>query len=308
MKGSFKSQVYFIIKSISGIGTSKKEHRSKSQVFGQNGRKVSENIHSYKYINDIKSTALQLGNFSKDTFNISNFEKIDNDMLLSFFKHKIDDKELSFRTISTYISHLEKVSISLQKIAKTKNATYKAFDKIGLKKATEYKMKNAEKTQHINRSYIDPLLIISNLKEVDHMIVASVQLEAGVRVSEALRFKPEQMLENNKIEVRIKGGNRLIVKVDSSTYLNIYTRIRNAIANGEIGHRVDYNNFYLDLKDAVEISGERWTGTHGLRYTYAQRRTKELSKDGKSQIEGQQIISIEMGHQRASITSTYTRI
>jgi len=308
VKGSIRSQVYFIIKNISNIGVSKKTSRLKSNVTGQNGRKVSESLHSYKYIVEVKNTALQLGNFAKENFNISNFEKINNDILLEFFKYKIDQKKLSFRTISTYISHCEKIAISLQKIAKQKDAKYKGFDRIGLSAASQYKVDHAKKNQHINRAYINPLKIISNLKNVDHMIVASVQLEAGVRVGEALKFKPEQLLGNNQIEVRIKGGNRLIVQVDSLTYQEVQTRVNNAIKRGKIGHKILYKDFHKDLKQAVEKSGEKWNGTHGIRYTYAQRRNKELAKEGKTPLVSQKIISIEMGHQRPEVTVTYVGV
>ena len=304
MKGSINSQVYYIINQISAIGVSKRDTRSNSSVKGQNGRLVSDKVHSYKYKNDIKNTANQLGNFSFN-YGVKNMEKISNEMIYVFLKDKIE-KGLSFRSASTYISHLAKISIGLESIAISKGKMYKGFNSDGLKAITNYKVKHAIKTKKINRAYKNPQLIISNLQNIDHKIVAKAQLEGGVRVAEALRFRPDQLKGNDMLEVRIKGGKRLIVCVDENTYKEIELRVNNAVAKGEVGHIVNYKDYYKDLKEAVLLSNEIWTSTHGLRYTYAQRRMAELSKAGVEQIEAQRIVSQELGHYRPDVLHVYT--
>ncbi len=304
MKGSIKSQVYYLIKQLDGIGKSKKEIRNQSEEYGQNGRKVSPLIHSYKYQNDIKNTAKQLMIFAKENYQVKNCELISNDILENFIKQKVNSG-LTYRTISTYIGHLQKISLGLKNIANAKGKPYKAFDENGLKTVSNFKQKNAKKSKYINRSYINVDRIISNLENFEHILVAKMQLESGVRATEALRFRPDQLKNNNQIEVKIKGGNTILVTVSDTIYNTIEQKIIHAIANKEIGFKVEYYKYYKDLKRAVKASGETWTGTHGMRYTYAQRRINELANDGIDFEKAQLIVSKEMGHKRAKITSHY---
>jgi len=303
VKGSVKSQVYFLLNVLDGIGKSKKEMRSGSVILGENGRQVSPLIHSYKYRNDIKNTATQLLNFAKEDFNIKNAEYIDNDVIKSYILKKLD-AGVTYRSISTYIGHLRKIMLGLQKISEYKEKKYKAFDEDGVKIISALKKEKAYKTKYKNRAYVDVENILSNLKNEENILVAKVQLEAGVRVTEGLKFRLDQMKNNNQIEVKIKGGNTILVTVKENTYNVLLAKINKAIEKGEIGFRIQYDDYYSDLKQAVESTVETWNGTHGMRYVYAQRRMNELSSEMSFE-EARLIVSKEMGHHRANITSHY---
>ncbi|MEA2019743.1 MAG: tyrosine-type recombinase/integrase [Campylobacterota bacterium] len=305
MKGSFKSQVFYLIKSLNGIGRSKKDWRTSSDIFGQNGHQVSPLIHSYKYQNDVKNTALQLASFAYENYTIRDIEKINNEIIYKFIEEKIE-QGLKFRTISTYIGHMQKIFLGLQNIARHKGKKYSAFDEFGLQKLTQLKKEKTKKSLYQNRAYKNTASIISNFENEDNKLVAKLQVEAGVRVAEGLKFKPEQFKSNNMIEVKIKGGNKILVKVSNEIYNKLKTRVLHACKNGKIGLKIEYKDYYKDFKNAVEMANEKWTGTHGLRYSYAQRRMAELALDATITFEeARLIVSKEMGHKRSKITSHY---
>ena len=54
-----------------------------------------------------------------------------------------------------------------------------------------------------------------------------------------------------------------------------------------------------NLEKAITKSGQKWTGTHGMRHSYAQNQLEA----GKTKSE----VSQEMGHNREEITDTYLR-
>lgn len=305
MKGSQKSQIFYLLKLLDGIKKSKKEYRKNSNEVGQNGHNVSPLIHSFKYRSDVKNTAHQLLKYANEKYNVKDFEKVNNEIVYEFLSEKIN-KGLKFRTISTYIGHLQKIHLGLKKIAELKEKKYKAFDENGLKNVTDLKKKKAQKSMYRNRAYTDVERIISNFSNENNRLVARLQIDVGVRVAEGLRFKPSQFKPDNFVEIKIKGGNKILVKVSKKLYAELKTKTLQAVESGLIGLKINYNDYYKDFKMAVKMSNEEWTGTHGLRYVYAQCRMDELSLQKEiTYEEARLIVSQEMGHKRAKITSHY---
>jgi hypothetical protein len=66
-------------------------------------------------------------------------------------------------------------------------------------------------------------------------------------------------------------------------------------------------DYYEELKRVVLLKNETWTGTHGLRYNYAQRKIKEYRLQGMSDQEARKQVSYEMGHHRLEILNVYTK-
>ena len=203
MRGSVKGQVNYILKQIDGIGESKAQRRSESNLRSiDNARAVSDKIHSYRYKDEVFKTARQLGEFAREYFNIKDFEKIDGKVIEAFFEQKISEG-VSRSTLENYISHLSKVEIGLKKIADNLGREYTAFTREDLNNVREL-VQTLDKNEYENRAYNNPYALISNLNEKEY-IVGRLQLEYGLRVSEATYIK-ENQLNGNTLVFQGKGG------------------------------------------------------------------------------------------------------
>lgn len=121
-----------------------------------------------------------------------------------------------------------------------------------------------------------------NIKTV---IAASIQLFGGARVEAVTLIKYEQ-LKGTKIdsvineevgilETKEKGGKVGDVLVP----LDIYKKLENYI-NGNDKFKIIYQHYLNDLKDAQKLSNQKYHFSHGLRWTFAQNRSKRLSTKG----------------------------
>ena len=67
----------------------------------------------------------------------------------------------------------------------------------------------------------------------------------------------------------------------------------------------DKNEYREILKDAAEKTEQDYTGSHGLRWNFAVDRMEELQGTDMTYEERLQVVSWEMGHERADITEHY---
>lgn len=304
MKGSIKGQLNYIWKQIDGIGISKREARSSSDLKSVDGnRQVSGLVHSYEYKDEIFKTGKQLGKFAREHFGIKDFEKIDGRVVESFIEHKISEG-VSKGTLDNYISHLSKIQVGLERIAKEHGKKYQAFTKEDLASIKEV-VRDLTPNQHVNRAYNNPNALISNLSGKE-FVAAKLQLDYGLRITEATFIK-ENQLDGNTLTFQGKGG--YILQKELSPELA--NQIREYMENGVF--KVNQNHFRESLKDACRIEGKKYTGAHGLRYNFAQntfieRFENNLSKGmsvDEAEREALKYTSEEMGHHREEITKHY---
>ena len=161
-----------------------------------------------------------------------------------------------------------------------------------------------------NRAYNNPLLLIENLKNPLHKIAAKIQYEGGARIEGVALIKKEQLFgiqidsisktTKKSIFTKEKGGKEGVVLISIETYseLEIY------IAKNE-KFKINRQKYYNDIKQAAIASNEVPEASHGLRWNFAKRRMFEYAKAGYSYDECLQAVSIEMKHNRASITQHY---
>lgn len=300
MIGSFQYQANRIWYQIDGITQSKKEFRENSEHKGQNGHQVSEFVHSTRSKKEIINRAKELGKYVHENFNNKDMQGITNEMIKAYIQSKID-KGLKYRSISTYISQLEKIQVGLSKMKVNRPWHENLFDRKGLIEARKMAKKYAPRSVHRNRSYSNPYDIKKYIS-IRSKIALELQLEVGVRVREARVINGLRVLSDNKIKVIGKGGYRRTFKISSDLYL----RVNNFIKQ-KGSYYLTYNQYYYDLKKAVKLSGQKWNATHGLRYNYVQREIEKLVKRGMSYDEALLRVSYEIGHHRKEITRHYQR-
>ena len=305
MKGSIKSQLGYIWKQIDGINVSKKDIREISSIKDITGnRSVSDKVHSFAYKDEIFKTGKQLGEFAREEFGIKDFEKIDGKIVESFIEQKISDG-ISKGTLDNYIAHIAKIGVGLEKIAQEQGKEYQAFTKEDLSSVKEF-VRDLTPNEHTNRAYENPNALISNLENKE-FLAAKLQLEYGLRITEATYIK-ENQLNGNTLTFQGKGGYILQKELTQELANQIKEHMNE---NGVF--RVNQNQFREHLKDACRIEGEKYNGAHGLRYNFAQKtfieRFDNNVKNGMSiedaEKEALKYTSEEMGHHREEITLHY---
>jgi len=275
--GSINYQVAKIIKAHNGIGQSKLESRNTSGLTAENGHKVSDKFHSYKSLDNVRANLTNLGKFAKDELGIKDMSKIGIDGV----KEWINSKNITYNTASNYLSEINKVhehlgvskaevkelrnelKINLQKTAGLANQTraYKSLDKVVL----------SDKSQ----------------------IAFELQRDYGLRVKEATHINIERQLHGNTLSYQQKGGKLSEIKLTPT----LTSKIKENAVNGK--YELNYKTYSRELKKAIEQTGQKYNGTHGIRHSFAQNKLEAGNT--------KQEVSEAMGHVREEITNTYLR-
>ena len=272
--GSIKYQISNIINSHNGIGVSKKEQRANSGLKSlENGHNVSDKIHSYKSIENLRNDLTNLANFSKENFGIKDITQIS----ASNVRAWIESKQITYNTASNYLSELNKV------------AEHFSFSKEEMKALREdLKAKLTNKTPE-TRAYkqLEKITLRENSQ-----VAFELQRDYGLRINAATNINIEKQLKDNTLIYREKGG-KLSQKELNPT---LAQKIKENAVDGK--YEVNKRTYARDFQKQIEKSGQKYNGTHGIRHSYAQKMLETHSKAEVSQ---------EMGHSRPEITDTYLR-
>ena len=272
--GSIKYQVSQILQNVNGIGTSKKETREQSGVKSlESGHKVSDKVHSYKSLENMRNDLTNLANYAKAEFQIKDIKEINIDIVKSW----IDSKNISYNTASNYFSELNKVSDHFN------------FTREEIKELRADLKNDLPKTVLETRAY-------KNLEKIElnpkHQAAFELQRDHGLRVNASTHIDLNKQLNGNTLTYREKGG-KLGKKELNPT---LAQKIRENAVDGK--YEVNKRIYSRDLQKKIEESGQKYNGTHGIRHSYAQ---KMLENHSKAEV------SKELGHTREEITDTYLR-
>ena len=272
--GSIKYQVSQILQNVNGIGTSKKETRDQSGVKSlESGHKISDKVHSFKSMENLKNDLTNLASFAKTEFKIQDIKAINIDIVKSW----IDSKNISYNTASNYFSELNKVSDHFN------------FTREEIKELRADLKNDLPKTVLETRAY-------KNLEKIElnpkHQAAFELQRDHGLRVNASTHIDLNKQLHGNTLTFREKGG-KLGKKELNPT---LAQKIRENAVDGK--YEVNKRAYSRDLQKKIEESGQKYNGTHGIRHTYAQKMLENHTKAEVSQ---------EMGHSREEITDTYLR-
>ena len=276
--GSINYQVSNIIREHNGIGISKKEERELSGLKSENNQNVSDLFHSYKSLDNARNDLSNLGKFAKENYNIKDMSKID----ISIVKDWIMQKDIVYRSASNYLSELNKVS------------DHFSFNRDEIKELRSDLKETLDRTGNLaqeTRAYRD--LDKIELKNEALNVAFELQRDYGLRVKEATHIDLVRQIRGNILTVQGKGG-KLIEKELNPT---LTSKIKENANNGI--YSVNIKTYSYNLKSAIEKSGQKYTGTHGIRHSYAQAQLEA----GKTKSE----VSQEMGHNREEITDVYLR-
>ena len=272
--GSIKYQVSQILQKVNGIGTSKKETREQSGIKSlESGHKISDKVHSFKSMENLKNDLTNLATYAKTEFKIQDIKTINIEIVSSW----LEAKEIGYNTASNYLSELNKVSDHFN------------FTKENIKDLRADLKKELPKSSLETRAY-------KNLEKIElkekHQVAFELQRDYGLRVNASTHIDLNKQLNGNTLTYREKGG-KLSQKELSP---NLAQKIRENAVEGK--YEINKRTYSRDFQKQIEKSGQKYNGTHGIRHTYAQKMLENHTKAEVSQ---------ELGHAREEITDTYLR-
>ena len=272
--GSVKYQVSQILQKVNGIGTSKKETRDQSGVKSlESGHKISDKVHSYKSLENLKNDLTNLAAYAKNEFKIQDIREINIDIVSSW----IDSKNIGYNTASNYMSELNKVSDHFN------------FTKEEIKELRADLKNDLPKAELETRAY-------KNLEKIElkdkNQVAFELQRDYGLRVNASTHINLDKQLNGNTLTYKEKGGKLSQKELNP----NLAQKIKENAVEGK--YEINKRTYSRDLQREIEKIGQKYTGTHGIRHTYAQ---KMLETHSKAEV------SKELGHTREEITDTYLR-
>ena len=152
------------------------------------------------------------------------------------------------------------------------------------------------------RAFNNPEAVISHLPD-RAAVAASIQLTHGLRVDNATNFK---LNNDGTIGFTAKGGKSYDhFKIEPGIYQKVCTLFSDSI--GKSIQLVPYSTYLHQLKNACAACGERFSGTHALRHSHAQRLYNELRGQGLSDTAAKARVSEDLFHRRLEIVNLYLR-
>ena len=307
MRGSINYQVHEVFKEIISFGQSKHEAKANARADGANtwhdiGKNIG--IYSYRTADQYRDISKNLMNYTREQFGFKDIEKLSSEHIQSFLESKIADG-IKYSTFQNYAAALEKLEVALNQYAQSHNTGNQyLFD---IKDVRQQASEVLERSQ-VTRAYEDPKALIENIQNSDYKIIAQAQHEGGFRISELNHLSEKNFKEGNVFQVISgKGGKDREVELSKETYQDLKSLLDKADkSDGKYKFNMDaYRNA---LKTAAEQSGQPYTGSHGLRWNFAQEKFMELQQQyGRTYEQALQEVSNLLGHERPDITEHYLR-
>lgn len=219
------------------------------------------------------------------------------------FLRDVIDRGVALKTYKTYSAAISKLEPAMNKVRRYP-IDYSAL-LMDVNKAARGELKHNDP----RRAYVDPEASIARIPNKIFRLAAYMQFEGGARVAEISELTAERNLRGVRDGVgyirltNTKGGRIRMMKVSEG----IYKAVREII-NAEGKFEFTRINYARAAAKAFTSRGEKWNGTHGLRWNFAQRRFYELQAyEQKTFQEALKAVSLELGHSRPEITLHYLR-
>ena len=310
MRGSPIYQASQMVNLLTVFGTSK--HRAKkaaraagAKTWHELGRHLG--IHSFSTANLYRSVWIEALRYGKETFAVKAITKLSPEIVSSFLEAKISDG-LRYGSFNTYCSALEKLSLGLNKWEHQQgnNANYDWTAEI---QAAKIEARDVLDRSVETRAYQDPVGLIKAISDPLYLTIAAAQYDIGARISELDHVQPEQFLENKRFEIiKGKGGKDRISEFrQSKPYENYRLLVIENINPNYEKFTFSRNQYRLAIKAAADKSGQPYTGSHGLRWNYAQECFQAIQQNGGTREQALVQVAHAMGHNRGDITEHYLK-
>ena len=278
-----------------------------AQTWADLGEKL--NIYSYGTAQVYKDTWHQAAHWVKDNLGVRDIETLKGEHIKSFLESRIADG-VKFNTFQREAAALAKLENALNMYADREGKHNEYNFREAIRDVREEASQVLDKTVE-SRAYENPHSLISSISNDNFRAVASAQYEGGARMNEVWKIETNDLKGmkldlytkefKGYIEVEGKGGKEREVAVSIETY----KQIESILMEKENMH-FDKDDYREALKEAALLSDQDYTGSHGLRWNFAEERMEELREHTNMTYEERlQEVSWEMGHERADITEHY---
>ncbi len=310
MRGSIVGQVNALLNEVSAIGESK--HQAKEDIREQlSTSNVSATwhavgkemgIHSYNTRNHYFAVWREVLEYAKENFGVKDALLITNEQINAYMQDKINSG-IKYSTFQYIAAAIEKLEVAINKFIKDHNQTEKyAIVQYDLSAIRQQAQRALERT-HSDRTYENPKALVNAIQNPIHKLIAQAQLEGGFRIREINHLRLSQFSDEHKsILVQGKGGYKREIPLSESTY-NALRNIVKSQPNQKL--TIDDNQYRRSLKESAKTTNQSYTGSHGLRWNFAQNRMMYYLKQGYSYEASKQKTSYDMGHHRRYITDLY---
>jgi integrase len=310
MYGGIDSQVTHIFNDSGILEIGKSKHQAKELARANEAKTWHEvgkylGIYSYGTADTYKDVWHEFARFAKSELRLKDMEKTGSEHVGAFLFQKIEDG-IARSTYQKISAAMEKFEMALNRYSqKFGKGNLYDFDKT-IRAASKEAQAELEKGG-TPRAYEKPTEVINRLERDSHQLVASIQHQGGARISEATWIKEHQLkgVEEGRGVIFLdftKGGKEREMRIDPETY----NQLEKAISD-MYEFKVDKGGYRVALRIASEATGQKYQGSHGLRWSFAQERMETLQVNGRTYEEALVMVSNEMGHNRADITNHYLR-
>ena len=306
MRGNINYQVHQVFQTIIRFGESKHEAKAEARSEGAQtwhdiGKEIG--IYSYATADQYRDISKDLMNYTREQFGIKDIEKLQSEHIQSFLESKIAEG-VRYSTFQKYAAAMEKLEVALNKYAESHNTGLEYhFDLSSVRQQASETLERNQQT----RAYEDPKALIENIQNSDYKIIAQAQYEGGFRISELNHLSEKNFREDNVFKVISgKGGKDREVPLSKETY-NALKSLLDKADKSDGKYKFNMDTYRNTLKEAAQASNQDYTGSHGLRWNFAQEKFMDLQAHGKTYEQALQIVSNLLGHERPDITEHYLR-
>jgi len=304
MKGSILYQVRTIFTMLDRIGTSKhldKQAAIESGAVTKHDIAKATGVYSYNTREQYANVGIELLRYAKENFNVKDAGKLNNEIVNSFLESKIA-QGVAKATFDKYASAVEKFVIGLNKFQEQHNLPQISINTTQVREqAKEMLERNIQ-----SRAYSDPQSLIANIKDNTFKTIAQAQLQGGFRISELNHMSLANFLGDRTFKVISgKGGLDREIQLPNDVYNKLLDLAKQPnLPNGKYGFNM--NEYRNELRLAAQSSNQQYTGSHGLRWNFAQSKYLELSARF-GEVRALQMVSNLLGHSRSDITKHYLK-
>ena len=268
-------------------------------------------ITSYRTYDAYKSVTLEFAKFAK-RLGVRQVRDLRPEHAEAFILSKLEEGR-SCNTLRTYSAALGKLDVALSMAPRAMRISAEARLSPGLDAVRARCNALAPRMDTGRRAYSDPQGLVRSVSGDGFRLVARLQLEGGLRVSEALNVgrgdlagetvDPVTGRWSGLLRIAGKGGHKRTQYVPIQTYRALERRLDEN--SGCVG--VTYKPYLAALHKAADAAGETWGGTHGLRHNYMRGFLLEAAGHGLGSDACMREVMHRVGHHRLSEVKTYLR-
>lgn len=303
MRGSVYYQVTCLVKAVFRAGAKKTERIDPDHPHYRC-------VASYQTMATYRRVWENFGHYLREHWGVKDFERVNAEHVEAYIEYKVEyypTKQYAEKLVSA----LGKLEIALERFSASVHDEPKRYDfSVRQTILNEARRLDLVVDGYHNRVYEDPDSIIGAMSKYEHRLAAKIQNEGGARSEAVTLIRPAQLLgierdtitdkEVGVIWTKEKGGKEGKVFVSIRTYSELTDYID---THGKFSIR--YGAYADDIRTTCGKLGIKPHGSHGFRWTFAQRRILIYQDHGYTYEQALQGVSWEMKHGRADISTHY---